>query len=121
MANEITISSGLSLAIGNWNLAANKSTQATQTTPGGVQRRQSVPTSDTVLTVTGVTTPRAIHITNLDATNYIDIGPTVSSAIAPCARLKAGESLVMPLVPTVVLRGQANTSAVNIEMLILET
>lgn len=121
MANEITISASLGVAAGSMNISQSTTKQATPTTPGAVQRRQTVPTADTVLTLTGVTTPRAVHITNMDSTNYIDIGPTSAGAIVEMVRLLAGETCVFPLKPSTVLRGKANTAGVVIEMLIAES
>ena len=121
MANEISIAAALSARVGNVQLAAQATTQADQTSPGGVQRRQTVPTSDTALTLTGVATPRAIHITNLDATNYVDIGPESGGAIVALIRLRAGETCVFPIKPGTVIRAQANTASVTIESLVLET
>ncbi len=120
MANEIKIKTTLT-ADNGFSASHVTSVSANQTLAGSVLKRQTVPTSDTVISLTGVTTPRMISIKNLDATNYIDIGPTVGGAIAPCARLLFGEPLVMPLTPSVVLRGQAHTASVTIEYFIVET
>lgn len=121
MADEIRISAELSVS--KSGLQATKSAQALidQTTAGYVSRKQSIPTSDTVITLTGVTTPLAIVIENIDATNYVKIGPTVAGAIAPMARLMPGGVMVLPLEPSVVLRAQANTASVDIAFLIVET
>lgn len=121
MANEISMTASLSVAAGSSSITQSTSKQATQTTPGAVQRRQTVTTSDTAVTLTGVTTPRVIQITNMDATNYIDIGPESGGAIIALIRLKAGETCVFPIKPSVVIRAQANTASVTIEMLIAET
>lgn len=121
MSSEITVSTKVSVANGKISGALTHQLTADQATKGIVQRQQSIPTSDTVITLTGVTAARWASIRNTDATNYIDIGPTVAGAIAPMFRLKAGEVWAGPLVPSVVLRGQANTAAVIIEVLLLET
>ncbi len=91
-----------------------------QTTAGVVQRLQTVPTSDTVVTLTGITTPKVIVIENTDATNYIDIGATVTGAIAPLARLQPGEWVSFPAYPSVVVRAQAHTASVVIKITIQE-
>lgn len=121
MSSEITLTTKLALAVGSVSLSHGATVRADQTTAGNVFLRQAVPTSDTVIVLTGVTTPRMISIKNTDATNYIDIGPTVAGAIAPMIRLLPGEVCVMPLKPSVVLRGQAHTATVTIEYLIVET
>lgn len=92
-----------------------------QTTAGAVLLKQSIPTSDTVITLTGVTAARLCSIKNVDATNYIDIGPTAAGAIVKMFRLQPGEQLAGPLVPSCVLRAIAHTGAVILEMLFAET
>lgn len=121
MANEIRLS--VELSVNKSGLQAAKSVQslADQATAGYVSRKQTIPTSDTVITLTGVTAPRAIVIENLDATNYVKIGPTVAGAIAPIGRLSPGQSMGLFLEPSVVLRAQANTASVDIAFLIVET
>lgn len=121
MADEIRIAGELS--VNNEGLQASKSVQAQldQTAPGSVARKQTIPTSDTVITLTGVTTPKAVCIENLDDTNYVKIGPTSGGAIVPLARLSPGSVMVVELEPGVVLRGQANTASVDIALLIAET
>jgi hypothetical protein len=121
MANEITLNQTLSVRNGSANYSMSASVNATQTLQGGVVRKQTVPTADTVIVLTGVTTPRVIAIKNLDATNYIDIGPTSGGVIVNLIRLKAGECCQFPITPSAVIRGQANTGSVIIEYLILET
>lgn len=121
MADEITISTSLAVNNGTLTVGQSDNTTADQTTKGAVQRTQTIPTSNTVITLTGVTSPRAILIKNRDTANYIDIGPTSGSSLVACVRLRAGESCLMPLTPSVVLRGQANTASVAIDYLIVET
>lgn len=120
MADEIRFSTGLSVTNGTLQASQSSQSQANQTTPGAVQRSQTISTGGSTLTLTGVTTPRAIHITNRDAANYVDIGPD-SSGMVPVIRLHAGESCMIQLYPGVVLKGAANTAGVPIDFLILET
>ena len=68
--------------------------------------------ADEVIDLTDVTTPKEMYFKNLDAVNYVDIGPTTAGAILPLIRLAAGEHCVFPLSPGVVIRAQANTAAV---------
>lgn len=121
MSDEIRISAELSASKNGLNSSKSVQSLLDQTTAGGVLREQSIPTSDTVITLTGVTTPKAICIENLDATNYVKIGPTSGGAIVPMARLSPGSSMVVELEPGVVLRAQANSAAVVIAVLIVET
>lgn len=121
MANEITFNATLQVINGAINSKLSKNLRADQTTAGAWTGVQSVPTSDTVIVLSGVTAARAVFIENTDDTNYIDLGPTVAGAIAPLIRLKAGEVAMLPLKPSIVLRGQANTGSVVIKYMLVET
>lgn len=123
MAQEITATVGLSVANGAIKVGGSDTIRADQTTAGAIQNRQSIPTTagGTVISFTGITAPRWVKITNKDPVNFVSIGPTVSSAIAPLIDLKPGESCVFPLTPTAVLRGLANVAAVLIEKTLIET
>ncbi len=120
MANELRFAVGLSVANGNLQASQNTQKQADQATPGVIQRKQTISTGGSTLTLTGVTTPRAILIENLDATNYVDIGPD-SSGLVGLIRLEAGECCMFPIKPSVVIKAIANTGNVDIAFLIAET
>lgn len=121
MAGEIRFNATLQVVNGSINTKLSKDVRADQTTAGAWTGVQTVPTSDTVIVISGVTAARAIWVQNTDATNYIDLGPTVAGAIAPLIRLKAGEIGSFPLKPGIVLRGQANTGSVIIAYMLAET
>jgi hypothetical protein len=70
--------------------------------------------ADEVIDVTDVTTPKECYFKNLDATNYVDIGPNNSGAMLGLIRLQPGEHCVFPLLPGTVMRAQANTAAVEL-------
>jgi len=91
-------------------LSVNKT--FTQTGVGGPSPgRVSVPAADTVISLTGLTTPGIFCITNHDVTNYVEFGPTAAGAINVFMKLNPGESGVFRLATGVVLRGRANTAA----------
>lgn len=121
MSQEITATFSLSVANGGVTGKQMLNIRADQTTKGYVVRSQTIPTSDTVITLTGVTQARWVSIINRDSANFIDIGPTVAGAIAPMIRLKAGEGCTFPIKASTVLRGQADTAGVPIEIQLLET
>ncbi len=121
MANEISIQATLTLLKGFHSVKHMPATfQVTQTGVGAAQGTQIVPTSDTVVSLTGISNAGWAHFTNVDATNYIEIGPTVAGAIAPFLRLYPGQSAVLRLTPAVVVRAQANTGSVKLQYSILE-
>jgi hypothetical protein len=121
MANEITIASSLTAKNGSLTVTQEANTRADQTNKGGVQKIQNIGTSEEVVSLTGVTAARAILIKNLDATNFVDIGPESGGAMVGFARLKAGENCMLPLKPSVVVRAKADTAAVDIEYTVIET
>lgn len=71
--------------------------------------RISLTTSDTVISLAGLTTPGLLCITNHDATNYIEYGPTSGGAIVKLGKILPGMSHVIYLAAGVTLRAQANT------------
>lgn len=120
MSKEITIKTSLVVTNGFTETHSN-TIQIDQTTAGAVTKHQTIPTSDTVISLTGVTAPLIISIKNLDPTNYVEIGSTVAGAIAlPGFKLGPGQSMLTPLGTSTVLRGKANTASVIIEYMIAE-
>lgn len=79
---------------------------------------KSVSTSDTNMTallVNTATIEGLLYMKNLDATNYVKIGPTSAGAIVPMVRLRPGKVALIPLEPGLTLRAQANTAACLVE------
>ena len=88
---------------------------------GGGPGVVNVPAADTIILLPNLTVLGWIRIENIDASNFIDIGPTDTTAvIQPLIRLKPGEACVFRLTPGIVLRGEANTAAVDIKITALE-
>lgn len=74
-------------------------------------------TSDVSLTTLFVNTATIeglLWIKNLDATNYVKLGPTSGGAIVPMIRLRAGKVALIPLEPGLTLRVQANTASCQV-------
>lgn len=69
--------------------------------------RVSLTTSDTLISLSGMTTPGYGTITNHDATNYIEIGPASGGALVPFQKILPGMSLPIYLAAGVVLRAKA--------------
>lgn len=57
---------------------------------------------------------------NLDETNYVTYGPTNGGAMVALGRLNAGEYAVLRLDASVVLRAQANTADVLLDVTVYE-
>lgn len=121
MASEITLNATLQVINGQINSKLSKVLRVDQTTAGAVQRTQSITTSDTVLVLTGVTTPRALAIVNLSDEFSVKIGATVAGAIAPLGRLGPGEIAMIPLEPAAVVRCQGVGGTCVVDYLVLET
>ena len=60
-----------------------------------------------------------MFVQNLDATNYITIGPSDGGYLQPFAKIKATENYVVRLYPGVIWRAVANTAACNLKIKIL--
>jgi hypothetical protein len=72
-------------------------------------------TSDTLITFTGVTTQGWCMLQNLDATNYVTVGPNNSGAILNFVRLvAAGGQACFQLDPSAGFRVQANTGSCKV-------
>lgn len=79
-------------------------------------------TSDVALTCGSMATSAYgyARFTNLDGTNYVDIGPESGGAIVGMIRLLAGESSGwMRIKPSTTLRTQANTASVKVRVQML--
>jgi len=108
----------IAIAHTNSGLVQNEPSSTKTRTPVALTGRRNVQAigfaADEVIDVTDVTTPKECYFKNLDATNYVDIGPNNGGAILGLIRLAAGEHCVFPLLPGTVMRAQANTAAVNL-------
>ena len=76
-----------------------------------------------VLSVGDVVAPRLCLLRNLDATNYVTVGPqsSTTSTMEPTMRIPAGASCLLWLDPTVILMAMANVAVVNLEVNVWDT
>lgn len=111
----IALNSTLTATHLNMNLRA--SLQVTQSIERKWSYTQAVGTSEEVITIPGdIATLGVAWFTNMDDTNYVDVGPEVGGALEEAFRLKAGESFPIRLVPGTTYRAKANTSAVDLDI-----
>lgn len=122
MAGEITGNLNLNLAIGTapYNVSDISNVALTYDSSTSLADKvvKSCSTSDTSLTALFVNTATIeglLYVKNLDNTNYVTLGPTSGGAIVPMVRLNAGKAALIPLVPGLTLRAQANTAACKVE------
>lgn len=121
MANEIKATTYLKCTNGSfvdqWTPSELSIDQAAQGAAGGVQ---TVTTTAAALGVTGLSTIGYARFRNLDATNFVQIGPYVSSTFHPAIKLKPGELAVLRLDPTNPVYAKADTASIKLQYLILE-
>jgi hypothetical protein len=127
MADEITINITAQLANPSTGAAgALKSQFATgavrfnQATAGMFETVVATSTTDTALTLSGITTPGCVMFMNLDATNNIDIGPTSGGAIVPIMTLKPRQAAVFFGKSTVAFRHQASAGTPKLQVKVWE-
>ena len=120
MADEITLNMRMQLSNGSLDVDFNPGRLlSTQTTQGYFDGVRSIATSETTVTLSGITTPRQCILYNMDATNYVEAGTT--TADYPI-RLEAGglpNFLTLNNSKTT-LYLKANTAACNVRILVLE-
>lgn len=115
MANEIKITTGMSCLNGNLNITVPARTiSVDQTTArGGNPASVEVGTSEETISF-GDTTARYVHMQNLDATNFVEVG--FSTGVYGI-KLLAGETALLPLKTTATMYAKADTSACTLQVI----
>lgn len=116
MANEIRAQLTLRISNGNYDDATNISISADQSGIGGGNPGVvDIGTADEPIDAGDLASTKGHAVfRNLDATNYVEIGPESAGVIVPTVKLKPGEFAYLPLVPNVTLRARANTAACRV-------
>lgn len=122
MADEITVSSSLIVDNGSFDPAWSTGSQSVDQAAagGGAPGFVNIGTSEEAISFGDVSTPGWAFIRNIDATNYVDIGPDSGGSMVAACRLKPGEGFAIRLHPSSTWRGQANTAAVDLVFAVLE-
>jgi hypothetical protein len=113
MANEITVTTGIGVLNGNSSFQQQTKTKSIDQaaiggpTPGAI----SVGTSEESTAFPELTTEGWLYLQNNDATNYVQWG--FSTGVYG-GRLKAGESALFRMEPSLTLYLKANTAACNV-------
>lgn len=101
MANEITVTSTLSVKKGNLSFTdTNGLFRATMNgSVGGAPGLVLVPTDGVSIDLSALDTPGVCKMTNLDATNYVEYGirDPDSGLFYPLGEIQAGESYIIRL------------------------
>ena len=110
MSNEFTISAQIKLNNGNLQYTgAPASYQANQTTQNGPTPGAVTATTGGIdISLTQLTTPGFVQITNLDSTNYVTFGLHDGSTYRPLGECLPGETAVFRLARNILT---ANTAA----------
>ena len=123
MANEITYTGSLSVTKGNQQTVSmsNSATLATMTGTNVVRIVQNIATSAEALIVTDIGTAGFAYFNNMDGTNYVEIGTGTGGSFVPFLKLLAGEKAGPLRLGTSAPTAQANTTAVDLDYMIVET
>lgn len=117
MANEISATVNVQVSNGNFRSSfAPGTVQITQSAIGGHMPIVTVGTSEEVIGFGDITTLGLAALRNLDATNYVRVGPESGGAMVPMLRIKPGEVQFLRLEPGITVRAQANTAAVKLHV-----
>lgn len=123
MANEISASVNLQVSIAGVGSASGASAQSYNSTTGVFyDATVSLSTSATAVAIGGVTasTQQFLYIRNQDPTNYVEIS-MVSDGTVPFARLKPGEQMLIPMVPSATYYSKAHTGACLCLVIVLDS
>ena len=122
MANEFTISVGLTLVNGSLRAQFPQlSRQYTQTTSGMSDQVLSIGTSEEDVSFGDVATPGFVVLHNLDSTNYVEYGQSDGGTMKKTGKLAAGDVHLIRLAGSVTLRMQANTATCKVRVMGFET
>lgn len=120
MANEVTANIRIQLANGDLKMDFNPGRiQVNQAAQGLFNSVRSIATTETTVSLTGITTPGTAIVYNLDQTNYCECGTT--SADYPSKLRPNGVPAVIPLnTGKTTLYLKANTAATKVQIIVLE-
>lgn len=121
MANEIRSTVNVDATKGNIKYTRSRSFNADWTVArmtGGVQAI-GFAAHEAIVIGADIATPGMMYVTNLDATNYVEIGVDTTGTFRPFMRLKPGESYQFRLGGSVLPYAKANVASVDLEYNIL--
>jgi hypothetical protein len=110
MSDEIQVQSTLIVTRSGVTSKQNAQCYLDQSTPGSWYSEQTVGTSQGDLSLSGITSPVAVNLVNLDETNFIEWGPKSGGTMVPLGKLPPGANSQVILWPGVVLRAVADTA-----------
>lgn len=81
---------------------------------------QTIGTTEEVVDFGDVTTEGYLYLKNVDPTNYVTYGPEDTGSMVVMGKLKPGEFAWFRVAPTVVMRAQADTADVQLDVRLYE-
>ncbi len=122
MADEIRTFAGVTYTNGNHVLNFPQVTKLiTQSTAGGSSVTQTIGTSEEDIAL-GDIAPGVVMLRNLDATNYVQIGPKSAGVMVAMMKISAGQTAgPFVLDSAVTLRAIANTASVKLQIYALNS
>ena len=117
MADELKINLSVSFSKGGANFTKQKSINIDVSGDSYTSAVQNIGTTEEALTlVPDLTTPGYVILINLDSTNYVEVGSTTG---VYDLKLKPGE-LALYRHNSSTIYAKANTSAINLEYIVVE-
>ena len=121
MADELELTIDFRMANGSFDESFDPETVTMdQTTVAFHGAIVDVGTSEETISFGDVTTPKYLLVKNLDSTNYVTYGPD-STGMVTMGQIKAGEVGCIPLNTAAVLKWQADTASVKVQVFIPST
>jgi hypothetical protein len=81
---------------------------------------QTIGTSEEVIEVGDITTNGFMILKNLDEANYVTWGPESGGSMVVLGKIKFGEPAVLRVAPGVIIRAQADTADVQLDVRLYE-
>jgi len=124
MSQEITVNLTFNVnnpsTGGGYSNSVRASQQYTQNAQGANGEVVSIPTTATNIDLTNLTTYGWAYFQNLDTTNFVTVGLSVSAVYYSFLKLKPGEIALLRLEPGITVQAQADTAAVKLNYLVLQ-
>jgi len=115
MAGTIKLTTGITHTNGSLSIpVASKTKEITQTTQCVYQNVQIIGTSAEALTTGDIASLGIAMLENLDAANFVDVGPDDSGTMKDFLRIKAGERFPVRLKPGITVKAKADTAPVRL-------
>jgi hypothetical protein len=121
MANEIVLQIGAQIINEAFRFSFQPGLlQVDQAAIGRAGHAQLIGIAEEVVDFGDISTNGYLILHNLDDAHYVTYGPTLTGAMVVWGKLKPGEAALMRVAPTVVMRAQANTAPVLLDVYLFE-